>query len=334
MGVTTNSGAHYDSRPDSPGDDGSSGLPLITVAVCTRNRAGFLEKAVGSVLPQITVGAEVLIVDNASTDETPKMAAHLAAMNPCVNVCREEELGLSAARNTALLKARGQYVVFLDDDAVAEPGWLGAYRGLFGKPPSENIAAAGGTVVPRYETAPPAWLDPLAHALSGSESPHAFDGAGGPWGCNFALHRGRAIAAGGFDPAYGRKGRSMSAHEETDLFRRLTHAGYEVWWLPEARIRHWVAKERLTLAVHCRSMFSLGRSTALLRLQNVSGKLRRGYYFLVRLAVAPFHIAVCLLGGLAMLLLGRVRVAANMLFRSVRIAGFAFQLAREAIGIR
>ena len=185
---------------------------------------------------------------------------------------------------------------------------------------------------PRYETALPVWLDPHAHELGGSESPHAFDGPGGPWGCNFALHRARAIAAGGFDPAYGRKGRSMAAHEETDLFQRLNRAGYEVWWLPEARIRHWVAKERLTLAVHCRSMFSLGRSTALLRQQQVTGKLRRGCYFLVRLAAAPFHIAVCLLAGLAMALLGRVRVAANMVFRSVRIAGFAYQLAREALG--
>ena len=310
----------------------SAATPLITVAICTRNRAGFLEQAVRSVLPQITGDTDVLIVDNASTDETPTIMAQLKSLHPCVSVFREPELGLSAARNTALDRARGQYVIFLDDDAVAEPGWLAAYRGLLGMALSGNIAAAGGAVFPRYETALPVWLDPRAHELGGSESPHAFDGPGGPWGCNFALHRARAIAAGGFDPAYGRKGRSMAAHEETDLFQRLNRAGYEVWWLPEARIRHWVAKERLTLAVHCRSMFSLGRSTALLRQQQVTGKLRRGCYFLVRLAAAPFHIAVCLLAGLAMALLGRVRVAANMVFRSVRIAGFAYQLAREAIG--
>src|SRR2546426_8522794 len=102
--------------------------PLVTVAICTRNRAAFLEKAVHSVLRQITDNTEVLIVDNASTDETPKMAAQLAATNSCVTVCRENELGLSAARNTALVKARGKYVIFLDDDAVAEQGWLEAYH--------------------------------------------------------------------------------------------------------------------------------------------------------------------------------------------------------------
>ena len=137
--------------------------PLITVAICTRNRAGFLEQAVRSVLPQITGDTDVLIVDNASTDETPTITAQLKSLHSCVSVCREPELGLSAARNTALARARGQYVIFLDDDAVAEPGWLAAYRGLLGKALSVNIAAAGGAVFPRYETALPVWLDPRAH---------------------------------------------------------------------------------------------------------------------------------------------------------------------------
>ena len=46
--------------------------PLITVAICTHNRAAFLEKAVRSVLRQMTGDAELLIVDNASTDDTPE----------------------------------------------------------------------------------------------------------------------------------------------------------------------------------------------------------------------------------------------------------------------
>ena len=308
--------------------------PRITVAICTRNRASFLEKAVFSVLPQAADDTELLIVDNASADETPKIAARLKASNPFVTVWRETELGLSTARNTALVQARGEFVIFLDDDATAEPGWLDAYRQFIGNPPSGKLAAAGGAVIPLYETPPPAWLDPLAHELRGNDRPHPFDARGGPWGCNFAVHRARAIEAGGFNRAYGRKGSSMAAHEETDLFQRLNRAGYQVWWLPEARIRHWVAKERLTLPVHCRNMFSLGRSTAQLRQQDRSGKLRRGGYFLVRLAVAPFHIVVCLLGGLAMALLRQGHTAANLLFRSIRIAGFAYQLAREAVGIR
>src|SRR5205807_9766350 len=118
----------------------SGATPLITVAICTRNRAASLQKAVDSVLPQLSEDIELLIVDNASTDNTPEVAMHLAAANRQVTVCLEDEVGLSAARNKALLQARGQYVLFLDDDAVAEPGWLAAYHQFLSAPPSGRIA--------------------------------------------------------------------------------------------------------------------------------------------------------------------------------------------------
>ena len=80
----------------------SGATPLITVAICTRNRAASLQKAVDSVLPQLSEDIELLIVDNASTDNTPEVAMHLAAANRQVTVCLEDEVGLSAARNKAL----------------------------------------------------------------------------------------------------------------------------------------------------------------------------------------------------------------------------------------
>src|SRR5439155_1780679 len=51
---------------------------FVTVAVCTRNRAGSLEAAVKSVIPQLTSETELLIIDNASTDDTPKMGEQFA----------------------------------------------------------------------------------------------------------------------------------------------------------------------------------------------------------------------------------------------------------------
>src|SRR5213593_5110676 len=145
--------------------DLSLSAPLITVAICTRNRAAFLEKALQSVLPQITDNTEMLIVDNASTDKTPEVASRLARANPGMVLYRENELGLSAARNAALVRARGQYVIFLDDDAQAEPGWLEAYRRFLISPPAERIAVVGGAVFPDYEVAPPKWLCAGAYQL-------------------------------------------------------------------------------------------------------------------------------------------------------------------------
>src|SRR5690242_9454014 len=230
-----------------PGQASSGAAPFITVAICTRNRAVFLEKAVQSVIPQIVSDCEILIVDNASTDSTPQLSAGFAAAYPQVAVLMEPELGLSVARNTALSRARGKYVVFLDDDAEAGAGWLDSYRDFFLSPPVPNIACAGGAVYSRHETPPPAWLRPGSDVLDLGDRPRPFQAGAGTWGCNFALHREVALQLGGFDVSLGRKGKSLAAHEESDLIGRIWQAGHEVWWLPTARIRHFVSTERLRL---------------------------------------------------------------------------------------
>ena len=140
--------------PDNSKTNVRASGPLITVAICTHNRAASLEKAVRSVLRQMTGDTELLIIDNASTDDTPVVAAQLVAANPRVEVVREDELGLSAARNAALKKARGQFVLFLDDDATAEPDWLAAYQRFLSAPPSAKIAVVGGAVFSEFEIPP------------------------------------------------------------------------------------------------------------------------------------------------------------------------------------
>lgn len=72
-------GAQQTQRTEAPDKGGRQCLPFISVAICTRNRAKLLARAVESVLPQLGPDAELLIVDNASTDETPQIAAALTA---------------------------------------------------------------------------------------------------------------------------------------------------------------------------------------------------------------------------------------------------------------
>ena len=182
----------------SPTNSEASGI-LITVVICTHNRANFLQRAVESVLPQMTGGTELLIVDNASTDDTPGVAARLAAADPKVKVWREKELGLSVARNAALKKAQGQYVLFLDDDATAEPGWLAAYQRFLSAPPSGKIAVVGGAAFTiEYEIALPSWTDPLnpSAVYDRGHSPKRLPYLDCLLGCNIAYSRAAVI--GGF----------------------------------------------------------------------------------------------------------------------------------------
>lgn len=300
--------------------------PLITVAICTRNRAGLLREAIESVVGQITADAEIVLIDNASTDNTPEITRAFTAKHPCVTAYREEKLGLSAARNTALRLARGQYVVFLDDDAVAEPGWLDAYRDCFKHPPAPLLAGAGGAVFPRYDGPRPAWIPPGANLLNWSGEAESFQARGGPWGCNFAVHREQALAHGGFNPALGRSGAGMGAHEETELFWKLKRAGWAFWWLPAARIQHHVASHRLTFWAQCRDAFSSGRFAARYRLELLPGGRGRRILFRVgRALIFPLQCALGLVAAVLMLPFRPLHQPASFVYRVARDAGFGIQ---------
>jgi glycosyltransferase involved in cell wall biosynthesis len=298
--------------------------PLITVTICTRNRANLLQRAIESVLPQLTDGAEVLIVDNVSTDITPEVAARFAAANPRVKVWREPELGLSAARNAALQKANGRYVLFLDDDATAEPGWLAAYLRFLSAPPSEKIAVAGGAVFPNFEITPPKWVNTnITFDLGNSSKILPYRDS--PWGCNIAYRRGLALELGQFDTRLGRKGEQMMSREESDLNLRLQDAGYEIWWLPGAAVRHLVPASRLKFRAMLRAWFSEGRSIAIQRLKSRHGIWDRGFYRAGRVVAAPFHALAHFLAMLLVLPLNRAK-AIGHLFQTCRNCGMAWQL--------
>ena len=300
--------------------------PSITVAICTHNRARVLGDAVRSALPQLGNDAELLLVDNASTDDTASLARQCAEADPRVRVLNHSQLGISHARNRALTEARGSFVIFLDDDATARPGWLEAYRQFFRDPAFSRAAAVGGRVYPRYDAPPPAWVGPQENRLDRGDRVAPFDQRGAPWACNLAVLREAALRCGGFNPALGRRGRSLMSAEETELCLRLRQAGHEVWWLPHAEIDHLVAAERLTVRCLLRGMFCLGRSSALIRLQMMRGLWRRLAFRGLRLLVTPPHLLFYVLAGGAVLVCGRIPPAARLFFRAARAAGYAYQL--------
>jgi glucosyl-dolichyl phosphate glucuronosyltransferase len=108
-----------------------SGSPNeISVVVCTRNRADVLGDCLNSLRSQDLPGEcyEILVVDDGSTDETPTLVAKASqgSQNPRIRYLRQEQKGLSAARNHAVREAGGDLICFIDDDAVAEKHWLPA----------------------------------------------------------------------------------------------------------------------------------------------------------------------------------------------------------------
>lgn len=97
----------------------------VSILVCTHNRSPVAEQTVVALLRLVdrVQNVELIVVDNASTDDT---AVRIQQYHSVV-YRYEEQLGLSHARNRALREARGEWVIFVDDDVFPEDGWLTAY---------------------------------------------------------------------------------------------------------------------------------------------------------------------------------------------------------------
>ena len=305
---------------------GPGGGPLITVAICTHNRAAYLDEAIRSVLAQIHDDTELLVVDNASTDNTAQVVRQFASHQPPVVGIYEARPGISFARNTAFLKARGRYVLFLDDDATAEPGWLAAYQQFLSHPLSTKIAVLGGAVHPRYEAPRPGWISAIENSYDLGNQAFCYGRQDSPWECNNAYHREIAIAQGMFDVRLGPVGNALSYYEGADFNLRLQDAGYEIWWVPGAGIQHTFHANRMNLRWYLRSAFATGVSAARKRLKFAGGPRQRAILRIGRLVATPFHCLINLAIFLVLYPAGKPAPAVGALRRAMRAAGFGWQL--------
>lgn len=225
--------------------------PLITVALCTHNHADRLALTLPGFanLRHPAAGWEILIIDNASSDATPTTLAKAdwrPSMVP-VRVVREERLGLSNARNRAVIDARGEYIVFMDDDETPDPEWLRAYEASI---VSHSPDALGGRIEVFFEDGVrPSWLqDDLLGFLGRLDHGPAgwlTDTRTPIFGGNFAFRRSVFQRIGSFDARLGRQGSINVGGEDTEIYARLLASGCTVRWVPEALIKHRIQTAKL-----------------------------------------------------------------------------------------
>ncbi|MDM8516629.1 glycosyltransferase [Desulfobacterales bacterium HSG16] len=125
----------------------------ISVAVVTRDRSALLAKTLESIARQTVMPDEVVVVDNASIDDTRKMVKSFESNLPILYLyC--EEIGVNAARNCALKNSTGDVLLFTDDDAEAEPEWVEEMsKSLKKHPDAAAIVGVKGNLFPYHFTA-------------------------------------------------------------------------------------------------------------------------------------------------------------------------------------
>jgi glycosyltransferase involved in cell wall biosynthesis len=237
----------------------------ISVIMCTYNRAKSLavalEHSVRQVLPQ-SVGYEILVVDNNSSDETPQVVEHFRRQYPdLIRYLRESKQGLSHARNAGICEARGEVLAFVDDDEAPIAYWL---QILTANLHSGEWAGSGGPVIPDWQTPPPRWWSSSSPFTLGPLA--AFDPqleAGEmnmpPVGANMAFRKEMFELYGGFRADLGRIGSRLLANEDIEFGRRLMAAGHRLRYEPLSFMYHPVTASRVRKGYFLLWWFNKGR---------------------------------------------------------------------------
>ena len=219
---------------------------MVSFIICTYNRAEYLGISLDALRRSAQgSGCEILVIDNASTDDT----ASICRERTDIKYYLEERQGLSYARNAGIAVAGGEWLVFLDDDAIVEEEYVQNLLSALEKYPSMD--AFGGRIEPRFEAEPPRWLGRWSRswvsALDMGDKVLPFKGGKYPVGANMGVRRSVVDIVGGFDVDLGRKGSNMSGGEEKDFFLRLAACGYRILYLPSVCVEHIIPQGRTTL---------------------------------------------------------------------------------------
>ena len=233
---------------------------IVSVIVCTLNRAQVLQKCLDSLANQDVSDSlfEVIVVDNGSTDGTTEVINVFLSDNKYFRSVKEEELGLSFARNRGWNEARGQYVAYIDDDAIAYPDWISSIVDYVERQPNAEIF--GGPYEAFYLVPTPAWFPPEYGRLNLGEQERPIK-LGTEWiiGLNMVIRKDLFCLYGGFDVRLGMIGVKTAYGEEVNFFLSMHDKGIQVYYVPSIKVKHLVAEYKMSLKWLLISGYSVGR---------------------------------------------------------------------------
>ncbi|HZG86177.1 glycosyltransferase [Paenibacillus sp.] len=222
--------------------------PEISIVICTYNRADVLERTLTYLLGVNGINlTEVIIVDNNSTDHTRQIVEKFVPRFQRMIYVLEIKQGLSIARNTGVKRAQAPIIAFLDDDAFPEKHWCKSI--LEGFQVNDKIMALGGIIELEFDGERPSWLlpqlEPLYSCLDLGDTQGPFPNLLHPLGANMAF-RCEVFHQHKFPENLGRKGKSLLSGEESYLFSLIRRDKGIIYYFPKMKVRHFVAKDRLS----------------------------------------------------------------------------------------
>lgn len=240
---------------------------LASVIIVSYNSKKDLIECLPSILDQAYPALEIIVVDNASTDGTSQ---YLREQYPCVNLIESQDnLGYAAGNNLGFLYSRGEYVVIVNPDTVACPGWLSELIKPLEEDPGLSLTSSKILLYDRRDN-----INTCANITHYS----GLDFCNGLWassarfdrdqevgavsGCSFAIRRSVFDQLNGFDSDF------FMYMEDIDISWRARLAGHRILLAPASIIYH-----KFRLKVHPWKLFFLERNRYLMILKNYRLKI-------------------------------------------------------------
>ena len=245
-------------------------MHTFSVVIATRNRQALLAETLHALAAQDwpADAFEVIVADNGSTDDTPRVVAEAARRRgaPLVRYLFVPEPGKSMAVNQALPLTTGDFIAFTDDDVRPERDWLTQVAAAFDETRADFVA---GRVRPAWEATPPDWLSPSVYGVIAvpENGDDRLDITSGqhqvvPIGANMAVRRSVIRTIGGLRVDLGKIDGSLRTGEDHEFFLRMLHSGFRGIYEPTAVVHHRVGSERLYRGYFRRWLHQNGRDVA------------------------------------------------------------------------
>ncbi|MBK7524945.1 MAG: glycosyltransferase [Saprospiraceae bacterium] len=222
---------------------------LISTVICTHNRSNILKICLEHVQKQDLPknDFEIIIINNNSTDTTEDVAQDFIIKNEHslnIRYYFEGKPGLSAARNRGIIESKGDFINFIDDDALLPKEYLSNLKKNIVQLDNALFAGIGGKIIPRYFGHEPEWMSYFTWGLVSKhdlgEKQMKYEKIGlYPTGCNMTYKKTILQKVGLFDEALLRR------CDDKYIAYEIKKYGGEIWYCPDVALEHFIDEDRI-----------------------------------------------------------------------------------------
>jgi len=262
----------------------------VVVSTYTPDRLQSVLDCIHSLRMQTISPYEIILVLDPNRDLVEFYQSKVA---PYVRIVVSNDKGLSNARNSGIMSARGEIIAFIDDDAEADRKWLERLLGHYSDP---DVVVVGGSAKPLWNGRRPIWFPEELDWIVGCSYkglPEKVSIVRNPIGCNMSFRKAVFDKIGFFNSVIGRVGKKLLGSEETDFSIKILSRipDSKIIYDPSAIVYHRIDSNRRNLRYVVTRSFYEGVSKALISsAQGASPDLSTESYYLKYLLKVAFPL--------------------------------------------